>query len=176
MNPLRHRFFGVSIMYMRLRSSLFMLLFLLPGFALAAPNVALKDLDGKARNANEFIGKGKWTVVAFWAHDCTICRQEIHHMAFFHDAHRKKNAEVLGVSVDGYANKEKARTFVEEHALTFPNLIGDPAAVAQFGAGSLVGTPTYYIYAPDGTLAARQVGAVTQEQIEDFINTRTKAQ
>ena len=134
--------------------------------AATAPNAVLKDFAGKDHNASEFIGKGKWTVVAFWAHNCPICKQEIHQMSFFHDAHRKKDATVLGVSVDGYANKELAQGFIDEHALNFPNLIIDPDGVAQFGAGRLIGTPTYYLYAPDGKFVAKKIGAATQEQIE----------
>lgn len=137
--------------------------------AATAPNVALKDFTGKDRNASEFIGKGKWTVVVLWAHNCPICKQEIHQMSFFHDAHRKKDATVLGVSVDGYANKELAQGFVDEHALNFPNLLIEPEGVAQFGAGRLIGTPTYYIYAPDGKFVAKKIGAATQEQIEAFM-------
>lgn len=144
-----------------------------PAFA-KAPSVVLKDFTGRDRNVNEYIGKGKWTVVAFWAHDCPICRQEIHHMVFFHDAHRKKDATVLGVSVDGWANRKKAQLFIDNQALNFPNLIADPDAIARFGAGTLVGTPTFYIYRPDGRLAGKNVGPLTQDDVEAFIKSGGK--
>lgn len=133
--------------------------------AVAVPNIAMKDLAGKTHNVNEFIGKGKWTVVAVWAHDCPICNQEIYQMEFFHDAHRKKDATVLGISIDG-DNVDQAKRFVEDHSLTFPNLITDPGTVSEFGAGDLIGTPTYLIFTPDGTLAGKNVGPLSQEQIE----------
>lgn len=148
----------------------FLLLLLAPLWALAVgPDITLKGLDGKARNVNEFIGKGKWTVVAIWASDCPICKREIHQMAFFHDAHKNKDAIVLGVSVDGYANKAKVQRFIDEHSLDFTNLIAEPEQIARFGAGRFVGTPTYYVYSPQGELAAKQVGPTTQEDIEQFI-------
>lgn len=129
------------------------------------PDIAMKDLAGKTRNVNEYIGKGKWTVVAVWAHNCPICNQEIHQMEFFHHEHRKKDATVLGVSIDG-DNVDKAKRFVEDHSLTFPNLITDPGTVAQFGAGDLIGTPTHIVFAPDGSLVGKKVGPLSQEQIE----------
>ncbi|HLQ24392.1 MAG TPA: TlpA disulfide reductase family protein [Acidiferrobacterales bacterium] len=151
-----------------------LLLFLFPLFAWSAsPSVVLKDLGGKDRNVNEFIGKGKWTVVAIWAHDCVICNQEIHQMTFFHDAHKEKDAIVLGVSIDGYANKADALKFIDKHGLNFTNLIGGPESVAQFHAGRFIGTPTFYIYSPEGALLATKVGAMTQEEVEDFINKKT---
>ena len=147
-----------------------LLLLLAPLWALAAgPDIVLKGVDGQARNVNEFIGKGKWVVVAIWHSDCPICKREIHQMAFFHDAHKNKDAIVLGVSVDGYANKAKAQRFIDEHSLDFTNLIAEPEQIARFGAGRFVGTPTYYVYSPQGELAAKQVGPTTQEDIEQFI-------
>jgi thiol-disulfide isomerase/thioredoxin len=153
-----------------------LLLFLFPLLAWSAsPSVVLKDLDGKDHNVNEFIGKGKWTVVAVWAHDCVICNQEIHHMTFFHDAHKKKDAIVLGISIDGYANKADARKFIDKHSLNFTNLIGGPDAIAKFHAGRFIGTPTFYIYSPEGALLTTKVGAMTQEEVESFIKKKTNA-
>jgi len=136
----------------------------------ASPDIVLKGPDGAVRNVNEFIGKGQWTVVAIWHSDCPICNRDIHEMAFFHDAHKKaKDAIVLGVSVDGYANRTKAQRFIDEHSLDFTNLIAEPEEIARFGGGRLTGTPTFYVYSPKGELAATQVGPITQEDVEKFI-------
>jgi peroxiredoxin len=135
----------------------------------AGPDLVLKDMDGKDRNVNDYIGKGKWTVVAVWESTCTICNQEIHHMAFFHDAHRKTDATVLGVSIDGVARKRQAQAFIDDHSLDFPNLLADVGQIAKFGAGVFMGTPTYFIYSPQGELLAYQTGPVTQDQVEEFM-------
>ena len=134
--------------------------------ALATPSIVLKGVTGQEHNVNEFIGHGKWTVVTFWAHDCPICKRDIDQMVFLHDEHRKKDATVLGISIDGYANRRAALDFINDQALNFPNLITDHAGVAQFGGGELVGTPTYYVYNPQGELKATKIGAATQDQIE----------
>jgi peroxiredoxin len=135
----------------------------------AAPNIVLKDQDGKTRNVNEFIGHGKWTVVAVWSADCPICRREIHHMAFFHDEHKKSDAHVMGLSIDSEAGRAKALGFINDHGLSFPNLIGDPDVAAELGGGVFIGTPTFYVYSPEGKLAAQRVGPVTLEQMEDLL-------
>jgi hypothetical protein len=59
--------------------------------------------------------------------------------------------------------------FIDEHALSFPNLIGSAKDAAELGTGRLFGTPTYYIFSPDGRLLGQRVGAQSQEQIEDLI-------
>lgn len=137
----------------------------------SAPDLALPDLDGKTRSVTEFVGKGKWTVVMLWAHNCPVCNQEVHQMNFFHDEHKNKDATVLGVSVDGLARIDKARNFVANHAVDFPNLIIEPEQrlIRKFGGGQFIGTPTFYLYTPRGELAAKHVGPVSQEELEEFI-------
>lgn len=142
---------------------------LLPVLATATPDLVLKDMDGKNRPVKEFIGQGKWTVVAIWSADCPICRREIYHMTFFHDAHHKKDATVLGVSIDGYENKAKALQFIDEQALNFPNLIGSFHDIGGFGAGRFIGTPTFYFFSPRGKFMTQRIGPTTQEEAEAII-------
>ncbi len=147
-----------------------MALLMLPVLALAAgPDIVLKDLDGKDRNVNEFVGQGKWTIVAIWSADCPICRRDIYHMTFFYDEHRKTDATVLGVSIDGYANRDKARGFINDQSLNFPNLIGDPNDPGRISNTMFIGTPTYYFFSPEGKFMTQRIGPVTQAQAEDIL-------
>ncbi len=165
-------------MFQRIRW-LAVVLMMMPVLALAAgPDIRLKDVEGKERNVNEYIGQGKWTVVAVWSADCPICRRDIYHMTFFYDEHRKKNATVLGLSVDGYANRRKAQVFIEEQSLNFPNLIGEPEDASRLSGAMFIGTPTYYFFSPEGKFMTQRIGPVTQQQAEqilrDLINKRDK--
>lgn len=140
------------------------------------PSIMLRDLDGRERNVSEFIGKGKWTVVVAWAHDCHICDREIGEMSAFHRAHAKKDASVVGVTLDGAAQLPQARDFVKRHKLPFVNLVAEPKQeiMRQFGAGDFVGTPTYYIYNPKGEIVGQNVGPVTRKEVEAFITSDQK--
>lgn len=146
-------------------------LLLAPALAWATPDLVLKDFSGARHNVNEYIGKGKWVVVTVWAHNCPVCNAEIYQMTFFHDEHHKKDAVVLGVSIDGDAKLDKARAFVDRHSLNFPNLLAEPEqeVLAAFGGGPFIGTPTFYIYAPDGKLVSQRIGPTTQEQVEEIM-------
>ncbi len=142
-------------------------LWLLP--AMATSDLVLPDVSGKLHPVSEYIGKGKWTVVAVWSADCPICRRDMYHMSFLHAAHRDKDATVLGLSVDGLARREKAAAFVEDQMLDFPNLIGDRDTPRRLSGRSFLGTPTFYIFSPEGKFVTERIGAQTQEQLEALL-------
>lgn len=146
-------------------------LFLSAASVAAAPSIELRDLDGKPRNVNEFVGQGKWAIVVVWAHDCLICYREIHQMAEFHNARKDKDAIVLGVSIDGMAQIKEARQFAADRKLPFTSLLAEPepGVMAQFDSAPFIGTPTHYFYDPRGRLVARKVGPLKQKDLDEFI-------
>lgn len=139
----------------------------------------LYELDGKPSSIEKYAGKGKWLVVMFWASDCHVCNQEAHQYVDFHFAHSEDNASVLGISLDGAKNKVLAEGFIKKHKVNFPNLIGEPQAIANMfieKTGVMwAGTPTFLIYNPAGELVVQQIGAVPTELIESFIQQQTAA-
>lgn len=160
----------------RIAGLLVLALICFPSLASAnAADVPLKDFDGKALRLGELVGGGKWTVVAVWASDCPICRAELPQMDFFHSAHKDKDARVVGLSIDGYAGRRAALKFIDDVGLEFPNYFVDVMDLFQIGAGQFIGTPTFYIFSPDGKPVGHQTGPLTQEQAEAFIARKSKA-
>ncbi len=133
--------------------------------ALAEPvDFTLPDLDGKARSLSEF--RGKWVLVNYWATWCPPCLEELPDLEAFHDAHKEKDAVVIGVNMEKIPVKE-LRRFVEEQFLSFPILRGKPGWRTPLGP--VRSLPTSYLIDPEGELVARQVGMVSGEMIEAFI-------
>lgn len=148
---------------------------LMAGVATADP---LQDFNGKPQAVKNYTGHGKWLVVMIWASDCHVCNQEASNYVKFHEHYKNINARMLGISMDGQAKKAEAKKFIQRHAVTFPNLIGEPLAVAQWfvdlTGADWVGTPTFLIYNPAGELVVQQVGAVPVNMIEDFIRKQSQ--
>lgn len=136
----------------------------------------LYDFSGKPASIDEFSGNGKWLVVMFWSSDCYVCNKEAHQYVDFHFAHADEDASVLGVSLDGMKNKALAEGFIKKHKVNFPNLIGEPEAIAdmftQLTGVLWAGTPTFLIYSPKGKLQIQQIGAVPTELIEEYIKSQ----
>lgn len=138
----------------------------------------LKDFNGAPHKLDEFIGKGKWTVVMFWASDCRVCNAEVGQYIQFNDANKDKDASILGISLDGQGRLDAAREFIKRHGVSFPNLIGEPEEVADLyqtlTSNTWVGTPSFLVYNPKGQLLAAQAGAVPTELITKFIKENTQ--
>ncbi len=147
-------------------------------WALTAPMASAssfyEDLaDGQPRSLEEYVGQGQWTVLMIWAHDCHVCNREARSYQAFHDKHKDKDARVVGLSLDGRLNLDKAKRFVKSHGLQFTNLIGTaPQVTGMFetlSGANWIGTPSFLIFNPQGELLAQQVGAVPTDLIEQFI-------
>lgn len=140
----------------------------------AALAAGLRDLSGgQPRSIDDYTGHGKWLVVMIWASDCSVCNTDAHEYVDFYNAHRGKDIAMLGVSMDGWSGRAAAEAFVRRHHVSFPNLIGEPESVARLYQNltgqSWVGTPTFLIYDPSGTLRVQQAGNVPAKLIEDYI-------
>lgn len=133
----------------------------------------LRDLNGQQRQLSDYTGKGKWTIVMIWASDCHVCNEEVHHYVRFHNEHKDKDAAVLGLSADGWEGRTAAKAFIDRHKVSFPNLLGSGPAIVELyqtiTAESLPGTPAFLVFDPKGKIAAKQVGPVEVEIIENFI-------
>ena len=62
-------------------------------------------MEGKSRSLDDYIGKGKRTVVMISASDCPVCNAEVFQYVLFHDDQADRNATVLGISLDGQARR-----------------------------------------------------------------------
>ncbi|WP_455366593.1 TlpA family protein disulfide reductase [Kaarinaea lacus] len=138
-----------------------------------------QDFQGNPKGIADYIGKGKWLVVMLWASDCHVCNQEAHQYIKFHQDHMDKDAQVLGISLDGAAKKNDAREFLKRHQVNFPSLIGEPVQVAsmyqELTGDTWIGTPSFMVYTPKGELLGAQAGAVPVSVIESFIERESAA-
>ncbi len=136
--------------------------------------ISLMNISGENEILSKYIGHGQWVVLNIWGTDCPPCREEMPELVRFHDEHKDTDGVVVGIAIDfpsyGYANKDEVITFAEDYLIDFPLLLSDSDITVKMGLGRLEGLPTTYIFDPDGNIKGMQVGAVTQDILEKFIN------
>ena len=128
-----------------------------------AEGFTLTDAKGKVHRLQDY--KGKWVLVNFWATWCPPCLEEMPDLQKLHET--RKDLVVIGIAMD-YKDPKYVISFAEDLLVTFPIVLGDPKIAAQIGRIS--GLPTTYLYSPQGTLAAQNVGALTRQAVERYID------
>ena len=63
-------------------------------------NIVSKDTTGNAIELAQFIGKGKYVLLDFWASWCPDCRREMPALIELYNQFKDKNLEVAGYSLD----------------------------------------------------------------------------
>jgi thiol-disulfide isomerase/thioredoxin len=141
--------------------------------ATAAYDLSLKSPDDNEHKLSEYIGKGQWVVLNIWGTRCPPCLEEMPELVQFHDENKDKKAIVVGIAIDfpsyGYAKKKQVADFVDDYLIDFPVLLSDASITQKLGLGVLQALPTTYLFTPNGTVVGMQIGAITKEIIENFI-------
>lgn len=76
------------------------------------PSVMVTTLDGKKINLADLGEKNKITLISFWATWCTPCKAELNNMLSLYPDWKKKDVEVVAISVDDQRNVAKVKSYV----------------------------------------------------------------
>ena len=127
-----------------------------------APEFTLPDLFGSEVSLADH--RGRPVVIDFWATWCAPCVQQIPVLNAFQAAHYGEVA-VLGIAVDS-RGIEVVAPFATENDIQYPVLLGDESLAQEYGA---FGFPSLYVIAPDGSIAVKHVGVITEEELEEAL-------
>ena len=147
---------------MRYLPTLLLLLILpLPAQAVDMP---LTAVNGSKINLDRY--QGKWLVVNYWATWCAPCITEMPELQSFHDENVNNNAMVVGINAE-HISRQRLQAFLDHYFITYPNFVSGPTQQSELGL--IPGLPTTFLVTPEGEIVARQVGPVTRDMIEQFI-------
>jgi len=124
-------------------------------------NYTVKDMNGADVRLSSF--KGKIILLNFWATWCPPCKIEIPDLIALQEQY-KDDIVVLGFSVDDEADDLKP--FAAEYKINYPLLVGLGHENIQDAYGPMWGIPVTIIIDRNGTIARKQSGIRTREQIE----------
>jgi thiol-disulfide isomerase/thioredoxin len=112
-----------------------------------------KDLQGNRSCLTDYVGRGKYVLVNFWASWCGSCRAEIPNIKANYEKYKEKGLEVVGISLD--TKQEEWEKCVQEMGITWPQISElkgwDSYACMTFNIWKI---PQTFLYGPDGKVVA----------------------
>ena len=123
------------------------------------------DNNGKITRLSDYVGRGKYVLVDFWASWCGPCRQEIPNLIALYEKYKDKEFLVLGVAVqDKIEDSQKA---ISDMQIPYPQILNsEKVATDIYGIDAL---PETILFAPDGTIIARGLhGKVIKKQLQEL--------
>ena len=120
---------------------------------------------GETTCLSDYVGRGQYVLVDFWASWCAPCLAEIPRLVAAYNKYRSRGLQVLGVAVsDKPAHTEAA---IRDHAIPYPQIINAQNIAAE--AYHFNAIPYVLLFDPDGNVMARGLrGEEIDKKLEEI--------
>lgn len=124
------------------------------------------EYNGKVTKLSDYVGKGKYVLVDFWASWCGPCRRELPNLINVYNKYKGKKFEVLGVATwDEPVNTLRA---IEQEKIPYPQMLN--AQRAGSDAYGIQGIPEIILFGPDGKIIKRGLrGDAIEEAVKQYV-------
>ena len=121
------------------------------------------EFEGKTTRLSDYVGRGEYVLVDFWASWCAPCRREIPNLIAVYNKYKDKGLMVLGVAA--WDKPEDTKKAIEEDKIPYPQILNSQKIATDIYG--IDGIPHIILFAPDGTILAR---GLRGKEIEDKLS------
>jgi thiol-disulfide isomerase/thioredoxin len=124
------------------------------------------NIDGSSASLSDYVGKGKYVLVDFWASWCGPCIAEIPVLVEVYNKYKGDKFEILGVAIND--KREDTMKAIEKHSIPWTHIINTGNIPTTLYGIDLI--PHIILFAPDGTIVARDLrGNSLKAKVEEVM-------
>ncbi|MBR5661063.1 MAG: TlpA family protein disulfide reductase [Bacteroidales bacterium] len=125
--------------------------------------------DGNPVKLSDYVGKGKYILVDFWASWCGPCREEIPHLKDIWYEFKGDKFDIVGAPV--YDKVKNTLEAVDEFKIPWKQILEVPESVPEAYGFDYI--PYIILIGPDGTILERDLrGEAVREAVKKYLITK----
>ena len=131
-----------------------------------APNFTLNTLEEAATTLGDY--RESVVLLNFWASWCIPCKEEMPVIQAAYEKYHDRGLVVLGINMTDLDERKAIEQFVRDTGVTFPILLDETGSVST--DYRVISIPTSFFIDRSGIIRHFQLGAMTEEQLEQYLD------
>ncbi len=124
------------------------------------------EYNGKLQKLSDYVGRGKYVIVDFWASWCGPCRSEIPNLINVYNKYKGPKFDVVGVAT--WDKPEDTKKAIKELGIEYPQIFNAQSIGSE--TYGISGIPEIILFDPEGKVVERGLrGQAIEEAVSRYL-------